>query len=166
MGFNLHGLVRSIVGAVAPNVQLVLIRCVGSTAENGFVRYQYGACELTSGQKQTLNGDEQQQVGGVMQGEIGRKFYLSVSGTPLTAGHSVYSVAPSYLYEVATGDYWKVTNVSEDFHNVGWALVFAALQKRPPDAVVAALEHSGLVGSAGPCSAQSSLLSGKDYELY
>lgn len=170
MGFNLHGLVRSIVGAVAPNVQLVLIRCVGSKNDAklglGQVQYEYGNCELSSGQKQTLNGDEQQQVGGVMQGEIGRKFYLSVSGTPLTAGHSVYSVAPSYLYEVATGDYWKVTNVSEDFHHVGWALVFATLQKRPPDAVVAALEHSGLVGSAGPCSAQSSLLSGKDYELY
>lgn len=171
MGFNLHGLVRSIVGAVAPNVELVIIRCVGSTAENGFVRYQYGACELTSGQKQTLNGDEQQQVNGIMQGELGRKFYLSVSGTPLTAGHSVSSVAPSYLYEVATGDYWKVTNVSEDFHHVGWALVFAALQKMPPQEVALALKQSGLVGAAGPCSqatcsAQSSLLSGKDYELY
>ena len=110
--------------------------------------------------------DEQQQVGGVMQGELGRKFYLSVTGSPITAGHSVHSVAPSYLYEVATGDYWKVTNVSEDFHNVGWALVFAALQKKPPESVVLALEQSGLVGPAGPCSAQSSLLSGKDYELY
>ena len=173
MGFNLHGLVRSIVGAVAPNVQLVLIRCVGSKNDAklglGQVQYEYGNCELSSGQKQTLNGDEQQQVGGVMQGEIGRKFYLSVSGTPLTAGHSVYSVAPSYLYEVATGDYWRVTNISEDFHNVGWALVFATLQKVPPKEVVTALERSGLVGSvgsAGPCSAQSSLLSGKDYELY
>lgn len=167
MGFNLHSLVRSVVGAVAPNVQLVLIRCVGSVAEGGLVQYTFGDCELSSGQKQTLNGDEQQQVGGVMQGELGRKFYLSVSGSPLTAGHSVHSVAASYLYEVATGEYWRVTNVSEDFHHVGWALVFAVLQKKPPKEVVLALEQSGLVGAANaPCSIQSSLLSGKDYELY
>lgn len=170
MGFNLHSLVRSVVGAVAPNVQLVLIRCVGSKNDAklglGQVQYEYGDCELSSGQKQTLSGDEQQQVGGVMQGEIGRKFYLSVTGTPLTAGHSVHSVAASYLYEVATGEYWRVTNISEDFHHVGWALVFAALQKVPPKEVVAALERSGLAEPAGPCSIQSSLLSGKDYELY
>lgn len=79
----------------------------------GVLQYEYGACELSSGQKQTLNGDEQQQVGGVMQGEIGRKFYLSVSGSPLTAGHSVSSIAPSYLYEVATGQYWREQGVYE-----------------------------------------------------
>ena len=48
-----------------------------------------------------------------MQGEIGRKFYLSVSGSPLTAGHSVSSIAPSYLYEVATGQYWREQGVYE-----------------------------------------------------
>lgn len=101
-----------------------------------------------------------------MQGELGRKFYLSVTGMPLSAGQSIKSIAPSYLYEVATGDYWKVTNISEDFHHVGWALVFAAQQKTVPEEVRAALEASGLIGHSSGCSAQSSLLSGKDYELY
>lgn len=166
MGFNLHSLVRSIVGAVAPNSELVIIRCTGSTAADGYVSYQYGNCELTSGQKQTLNGDEQAQVNGIMQGELGRKFYLSVTGMPLSAGQAIKSIAPSYLYEVATGDYWKVTNINEDFHHVGWALVFAAQQKTVPEEVRAALEASGLIGHSSGCSAQSSLLSGKDYELY
>lgn len=168
MGFNLHNLVRSIVGAVVPNIELIIIRCVGSTNLSGVVSYKYGDCALTSGQKQSLSGDEQAQVEGVLQGELNRKFYLEVKGTPLTAGLSVPSIGPSYLYEPATGYYWRVTNVSEDFHSVGWALVFAAQQKTVPSEVSAALEASGLVLGSGRSgqSAQSSLLSGKDYELY
>ncbi len=143
---NLHALANRVIKVASPNVDLVVIRCTGFKNEYGQLIESYGACERVSTQKQTLNGDELSLSNEIMQGEIGRKFFLSTRLAPLTAGRRHDKQGASYLFELDTHDFWKVYNISEDYSAVGWQLVFAAIDPTPPASVKQALKDSGIGG--------------------
>lgn len=145
MAFNLHALARGAVMAVHPEVPVVAIFCTGFIANHGQRIMKYGDCERVSAQKQTLNGDDVQLSGEIMQAELSRKFFLSTQRA-LTAGRRHDGEGASWLYELNTGDWWRVFNVTEDFSNVGWQQVFASHVPAPPEDVVRALRDSGIGG--------------------
>ncbi len=143
---NLHALANRVIKVALPNVDIVAIRCTGFRNEYGQLLESYGACERLSASKQTLNGDELTFANEIMQGELGRKFFLSVKGPPLTAGRRHDQQGASYLFELSTRLFWKVYNISEDYSSVGWQLVFAAIDPAPPASVKQALKDSGIGG--------------------
>lgn len=145
MAFNLHALARGAVMTLHPEVPMVAIFCTGFLNDHGQRIMKYGDCERISAQKQTLNGDDIQLANEVMQAQISRKFFLSTT-RPLTAGQRHDGEGASWLYELDTGEYWRVYTVSEDFSSVGWQLVFASQVHSPPPAVIKALRDISIGG--------------------
>ncbi len=143
---NLHALANRVIKVALPNVDLVVIRCTGFKNEYGQLIESFGSCERVSAQKQTLNGDELTYANEIMQGEIGRKFFISTKGAPLTVGRRHDQQGGSYLFELDSGLFWKVYNISEDYSAAGWQLVFAAIDPTPPAAAKQALKDSGIGG--------------------
>lgn len=143
---NLQAIANRVTSVALPNVDLVAIRCIGFKNDFGHMVESYGACERLKASKQTLNGDELTFSNEIMQIEYARKFYLSPNKGPLTSGRRHDQQGASYLFELKTRLFWKVYNISEDFQDTGWALVFAAVDYSPPPAVKQALKDSGIGG--------------------
>ena len=162
---NLHAIANRVLKMVHPNEDFIAIRCTGYMNNNGALIHSYGSCELDSAQMQSLNGDEQQLSNEIMQNELSRKLFISVKGTPLTAGRIDTQEGASFLYQTRTGQFWKVFNISEDFTKNNWATVFISLvpPESTPDAVVKALKDSnfGYLFAASH-SAQSEFTNGYD----
>lgn len=160
MPFNLHAIANMAIRTALPNVDMVVIRCTGFKNEYGQLIESFGSCERITAQKQTLNGDELTFTNEIMQAEIARKFFLSSKGAPLTAGRRHDQCGASYLFELDSGVFWKVYNISEDYAAAGWQLVFAAIDPTPPAAAKQALKDSGIGGPLefddDVCTAQTS----------
>ena len=52
---NLHAIAARAIGAVHPNQELVLVRCLGSVNESGLLLGQFGSCEAVTAQVQKLS---------------------------------------------------------------------------------------------------------------
>lgn len=146
MPLNLHAIANRAIKAALSNVEMAVIRCTGFRNDYGQMLESYGSCERVVAQKQTLNGDELALVNNIMQGELSRKFFVSVKGAPLTAGRRHDGAGGAYLFELRTNLFWKVFNVSEDYSDAGWQLVFACVDPTPPQSVKQALKDSGIGG--------------------
>lgn len=145
---NLHAIAARAIGAVHPNQELVLIRCLGSVNESGRLLGQFGSCEAVTAQVQSLNGDELKLEHELYEVDIARKFFFSVTGRPVFAGIKLLEAGSDFLYQKSTGQFWRVFNIAEDYYLSGWVQVFAALQNNPPQGAVIALVDSGLLSEA------------------
>lgn len=124
---NVHAIANRVIRSIHPNETFIVVRSIGYQNNYGVLTYEYGNCEQASGQMQSLNGDEQKLANEIAHSEISRKLFISVSGSPLTAGRFDTQEGATFLYQVSTGDFWKVFNVSEDFSKCTWATVFISL---------------------------------------
>lgn len=145
---NLHAIAARAIGAVHPNQELVLIRCLGSVNESGLLLGQFGSCEAVTAQVQSLNGDELKLEHELYEVDIVRKFFFSVTGRPVIAGIKLLEAGSDFLYQRSTGQFWRVFDIAEDYYLSGWVQVFAALQNNPPQGAVIALADSGLLSDA------------------
>lgn len=145
---NLHAIAARAIGAVHPNQELVLIRCLGSVNESGLLLGQFGSCEAVTAQVQSLNGDELKLEHELYEVDIVRKFFFSVTGRPVLAGIKLLEAGSDFLYQRSTGQFWRVFNIAEDYYLSGWVQAFAALQNNPPQGAVIALADSGLLSDA------------------
>lgn len=141
---NLHAIANRVLKLVHPNEDFIVIRCTGYINNHGILTYFYGDCEKVSAQMQSLSGDEQKLSNEIMQNEISRKLFISVVGRPLSAGRYDVPEGASFLYQVSTGNFWKVFNISEDFTKNNWATVLISLMppESTPEAVTQALQAS------------------------
>lgn len=145
---NLHAIAARAIGAVHPNQELVLIRCLGSVNESGRLLGQFGLCEAITAQVQSLNGDELKLEHELYEVDIVRKFFFSVTGRPVIAGIKLLEAGSDFIYQRSTGQFWRVFNIAEDYYLSGWVQAFAALQNNPPQGAVIALVDSGLLSEA------------------
>ena len=145
---NLHAIAARAIGAVHPNQELVLIRCLGSVNESGLLLGQFGSCEAVTAQVQSLSGDELKLEHELYEVDIVRKFFFSVTGRPVLAGIKLLEAGSDFLYQRSTGQFWRVFNIAEDYYLSGWVQAFAALQNNPPQGAVIALVDSGLLSDA------------------
>ena len=135
---NLHAIAARAIGAVHPNQELVLIRCLGSVNESGLLLGQFGSCEAVTAQVQSLSGDELKLEHELYEVDIVRKFFFSVTGRPVLAGIKLLEAGSDFLYQRSTGQFWRVFNIAEDYYLSGWVQAFAALQNNPPQGAVEA----------------------------
>lgn len=145
---NLHAIAARAIGAVHPNQELVLVRCLGSINESGLLLGQFGSCEAVTAQVQSLSGDELELEHELYEVDIVRKFFFSVTGRPVLAGIKLLEAGSDFLYQRSTGQFWRVFNIAEDYYLSGWVQAFAALQNNPPQGAVIALVDSGLLSDA------------------
>lgn len=145
---NLHAIAARAIGAVHPNQELVLIRCLGSVNESGLLLGQFGSCEAVTAQVQSLSGDELKLEHELYEVDIVRKFFFSVTGRPVIAGIKLLEAGSDFLYQRSTGQFWRIFNIAEDYYLSGWVQAFAALQNNPPQGAVIALADSGLLSDA------------------
>ena len=145
---NLHAIAARAIGAVHPNQELVLVRCLGSVNESGLLLGQFGSCEAVTAQVQSLNGDELKLEHELYEVDIVRKFFFSVTGRPVLAGIKLLEAGSDFLYQRSTGQFWRVFNIAEDYYLSGWVQAFAALQNNPPQGAVIALVDSELLSDA------------------
>lgn len=145
---NLHAIAARAIGAVHPNQELVLIRCLGSVNESGLLLGQFGSCEAVTAQVQSLSGDELKLEHELYEVDIVRKFFFSVTGRPVLAGIKLLEAGSDFFYQRSTGQFWRVFNIAEDYYLSGWVQAFAALQNNPPQGAVIALADSGLLSDA------------------
>lgn len=145
---NLHAIAARAIGAVHPNQELVLIRCLGSVNESGRLLGQFGLCEAVTAQVQSLNGDELKLEHELYEVDIVRKFFFSVTGRPVIAGIKLLEAGSDFIYQRSTGQFWRVFNIAEDYYLSGWVQAFAALQNNPPQGAVIALADSGLLSDS------------------
>ena len=145
---NLHAIAARAIGAVHPNQELVLVRCLGSVNESGLLLGQFGSCEAVTAQVQSLSGDELKLEHELYEVDIVRKFFFTVTGRPVFAGIKLLEAGSDFLYQRSTGQFWRVFNIAEDYYLSGWVQAFAALQNNPPQGAVIALVDSGLLSDA------------------
>ena len=100
---NLHAIAARAIGAVHPNQELVLIRCLGPVNESGLLLGQFGSCEAVTAQVQSLNGDELKLEHELYEVDIVRKFFFSVTGRPVLAGIKLLEAGSDFLYQGSFG---------------------------------------------------------------
>lgn len=145
---NLHAIAARAIGAVHPNQELMLIRCLGSVNGSGLLLGQFGSCEAVTAQVQSLSGDEPKLEHELYEVDIVCKFFFSVTGRPVIAGIKLLEAGSDFIYQRSTGQFWRVFNIAEDYYLSGWVQAFAALQNNPPQGAVIALVDSGLLSEA------------------
>lgn len=145
---NLHAIATRAVSVLHPNIDLILVRSLNVTNEQGRLAAQFGECEKVSAQVQTLSGDELKLEHEVYEVDIARKFFFSVTGRPVFAGAKLHVTSSDFLYQCGKGLFWRVFNVAEDFHLSGWSQVLGSLQNNPPQGVAQTLVDSGLLPDA------------------
>lgn len=161
---NLHAIAARAIGAVHPNQELVLIRCLGSVNESGLLLGQFGSCEAVTAQVQSLSGDELKLEHELYEVDIVRKFFFSVTGRPVLAGIKLLEAGSDFLYQRSTGQFWRVFNIAEDYYLSGWVQAFAALQNNPPQGAVIALVDSGLLHDVEADALRTKFHIGEDNE--
>lgn len=161
---NLHAIAARAIGAVHPNQELVLIRCLSSVNESGLLLGQFGSCEAVTAQVQSLSGDEPKLEHELYEVDIVRKFFFAVTGRPVFAGLKLLEAGSDFLYQHSTGQFWRVFNIAEDYYLSGWVQAFAALQNNPPQGAVIALVDSGLLLDAEADALRTKFHIGEDNE--
>lgn len=138
MGLNLHGIVRGAINALHPDVDVQIVRSLGSQPdENGFAVTRYA--RFTGVQAQIQSESDAALFHADMAGanSIVRRIYLF---TPKGA-----SEQPAGIFRPLTrsGDYivqrdgtvWLVTAVIENFADINWLCVRVTMQIDPPEGV-------------------------------
>lgn len=144
---NLHAYANRAISALHPNVNLVLVRCIGTVNDGGRILGRFGQCEDVTAQMQTLSGDELKFEHELYEVDFARKFFLSVTGRPVFAGQGQLQVGSDFFYMRSIQQFWRIYNVAEDFYLSGWSQVYATLQNKPPLGAVQALISSGLISA-------------------
>lgn len=139
MSFNLHRIVRKAIYLNLADEDVDLIQSSGQTLSRGRAVATYLPAVRVRAQVQTLSGDDLQVMGETERTERDRKFYLysdrgprqAVAGQNRQAGRT-----GDYIYRPATGTYWKIYNIAEDFSAAGWVQALASEQVQVPQGVI------------------------------
>ena len=136
LGINLHGVVRSAITALHPDITATLYQSTGqTTGPNGSVKSIYAPGVPIKAQMQSEGATTLYHADRVGMEEVNRKFYLfstpeldkRIAGIvrPLSRGGDVFQLEDQ--------TWWLVDAILEDFTHAGWASVRATLQVIAPD---------------------------------
>jgi hypothetical protein len=151
-GLNLHAVVRSLIGALHPEVAARLHRSIGRSAgTDGSLKSVYAPGVLISAQRQSAGPARLSQRDLVSETEIACKFYLSADPDPAGQVAGIYRPLSrgGDMFQLADGSWWLVTELLEDFSRSGWACVRAVLQVNPPDFSHSSRPQQAAAGKGG-----------------
>lgn len=132
---NLHQLARAAVTAVHPDEALTIYRSVGQKNVTGVAKPVYEKGQSVKGQVQSEKDDALYHANLTGQNQTVRKIFLYAesSGALKPAGIIRPLARGGDLIQRTDGAWWLVTAIIEDFSDVGWVCVRAALQTKEPD---------------------------------
>jgi len=137
-GLNLHGIVRGAVSMVNPDEDIMLYTAAGQENVAGKISSKYFSPIAAKAQIQSGNNEDLKHANNIGYNGVINRFYLYASSPESRPAGIVrpQGRGGDLIQCVRDGSWWLIIAVPDDFSNVGWASVLAALQAVPPNPVL------------------------------